>query len=116
MRPLLFLAAAATASGGMIGAATAQDANADKPNILLIVTDDTGYGGIGAYLGGKPRRTGRLALGRVNSHHERMKTFVNRLARGASTVNLMTYLGWQRTVGRAGFGSETLLREALGLE
>jgi len=66
--------------------------------------------------GGKPRRTGRLALGRVNSHHERMKTFVNRLARGASTVNLMTYLGWQRTVGRAGFGSETLLPEALGLE
>ena len=55
MRPLLFLAAAAAASGGMIGAATAQDANADKPNILLIVTDDTGYGGIGAYLGGKAR-------------------------------------------------------------
>ena len=66
--------------------------------------------------GGKPRQKGRLALGRVNSHHERMETFVNRVARGASTANLTTYLGWQRTVGRAGFGSETLLREALGLE
>jgi transposase-like protein len=66
--------------------------------------------------GGKPRQTGRLALGCVNSHHERMKTFVNRLARGTSTANLMTYLGWLRTVGRAGFGSETLMREALGLE
>jgi len=64
--------------------------------------------------GGKPRRKGRLALGRVNSHHQRMETFVNRLARGASTANLPTYLGWQRTVGRAGFGAESLIYEALG--
>ena len=66
-------------------------------------------------LGGKPRQPCRLALGRVNAHHERMKTFVNRMARGASTANLMTYLGWQRTVGRAGFGPESLLRDALGV-
>ena len=52
---------------------------------------------------------------RVTAHHERMKTFVNRLARGASTANLMTYLGWQRTVGRPGFGPESLLRDALGV-
>ena len=63
--------------------------------------------------GGKPRQKGRLALGRVNSHHQRMETFVNRVARGASTANLATYLGWQRTVGRAGFGPESLISEAL---
>ena len=64
--------------------------------------------------GGKPRQKGRLALGRVNSHHQRMETFVNRLARGASTANLSTYLGWQRTVGRAGFDAESLIYNALG--
>jgi transposase-like protein len=63
--------------------------------------------------GGKPRQKGRLALGRVNSHHERMETFVNRLARGASTANLATYLGWQRTVGRLDFTPKSLLRDAL---
>ena len=63
--------------------------------------------------GGKPRQKGRLGLGRVNSHHQRMETFVNRLARGASTGNLSTYLGWQRTVGRAGFDAESLLYDAL---
>jgi hypothetical protein len=63
--------------------------------------------------GGKPRQKGRLALGRVNSHHERMDTFVNRLARGASTANLSTYLGWQRTVGRAGFNAQSLIYDAL---
>jgi arylsulfatase len=34
------------------GAALAQEA---KPNILLIISDDTGYGDIGAYLGGEAR-------------------------------------------------------------
>lgn len=63
--------------------------------------------------GGKPRQKGRLALGRVNAHHERMETFVNRVAPGASTANLATYLGWQRTVGRAGFKPEDLLIDAL---
>lgn len=57
--------------------------------------------------GGKPRQKGRLALGRVNSHHERMETFVNRLARGTSTANLAIYLSWQRTVGRADFEPES---------
>jgi hypothetical protein len=28
-------------------------------------------------LGSKPRRKGRLGLGRVNAHHERLKTFIN---------------------------------------
>lgn len=63
--------------------------------------------------GGKPRQKGRLALGRVNSHHQRMETFVNRLARGTSTGNLSTYLGWQRTVGRPGFSAEAFLYDAL---
>ena len=65
--------------------------------------------------GGTPRHPGRLALGRVNAHHERMESFVNRRARGVSTANLMTYLGWQRTVGLPGFGPESLLRDALGV-
>lgn len=63
--------------------------------------------------GGKPRQKGKLALGRVNAHHERMETFVNRQARGTSTANIAIYLGWQRTVGRVGFGPESLLRDAL---
>ena len=65
--------------------------------------------------GGKPRQKGRLSLGRVNAHHERMETFVNRVARGASTANLTTYLGWQRTTRRSGFGAESLLRDALAM-
>jgi arylsulfatase A-like enzyme len=51
------LAAAALAAGLSPFAATglvwAQDA--EKPNILLIVSDDIGYGDIGAYLGGEAR-------------------------------------------------------------
>lgn len=34
---------------------TATDSSADKPNILFIVSDDTGYGDLGAYLGGEAR-------------------------------------------------------------
>ena len=33
-----------------------------------------------------------LGLGRVNAHHERIKTFVNRRARGVSTKHLENYL------------------------
>ena len=52
---------AATAAGLlMAGAASAQDASsstdaAKKPNILLIVSDDTGWGDLGPYLGGEGR-------------------------------------------------------------
>ena len=63
--------------------------------------------------GGKPRRKGRLGLGRVNAQHERMKTFVNRQARGVSTANLPAYLGWLRAIRRPGFDPADLLRDAL---
>lgn len=46
----------ATALLALAGSAYAQDkAPAAKPNILLIVSDDTGWGDLGAYLGGKRR-------------------------------------------------------------
>lgn len=63
--------------------------------------------------GGKPRRKGRLGLGRVNAHHERMKTLVNREARGVSTRYLHLYVGWLRASRRPGFCSESLLSDAL---
>jgi transposase-like protein len=63
--------------------------------------------------GGKPRRKGRLGLGHVNAHHERMKTFVNREARGVSTRYLHLYVGWLRASRRPGFNAETLLSEAI---
>lgn len=63
--------------------------------------------------GGKPRRRGELGLGRVNAQHARMKSFVNHQARGASTANLPTYLGWSRALRRPGFSPENLLRDAL---
>ena len=47
-------------------------------------------------LGGKPRQKDRLGLGRVNAHHERLKTFINREARGVSTLWLPNYLAWAR--------------------
>ena len=65
--------------------------------------------------GGKPRRKGHLGLGRLNTQHERMKGFVNRLARGVSTANLPIYLGWLRALHRLGFTSAELLRDALAL-
>ena len=65
--------------------------------------------------GGKPRRKGRLGLGRVNAQHERMKGFVNRPARGVSTANLPIYLGWLRALRRPGFRSAELLRDALAV-
>lgn len=64
-------------------------------------------------IGGKPRRKGRLGLGRVNAHHERLKTFVNREARGVSTRYLHLYAGWLRAIRRPGFSAEILLSEAV---
>jgi hypothetical protein len=60
--------------------------------------------------GGKPCRKGRLGLKRVNAHHERMKTFVNREARGVSTH---LYVGWLRASWGPGFNAKTLLSGAI---
>lgn len=38
-----------------VGLAVPASAQEKKPNILLIVSDDTGYGDLGAYLGGEAR-------------------------------------------------------------
>lgn len=47
---------ATTAVSAIASAAFAQDqGGAEKPNILLIISDDTGYGDLGAYLGGEAR-------------------------------------------------------------
>jgi hypothetical protein len=43
-------------------------------------------------IGHAPRRKGALSLGRVNVHHETMKTLVNRRLRGVSTKYLPNYL------------------------
>ena len=64
-------------------------------------------------IGGKPSNAGRLGLGRVNAHHQRLKTFVNRQANGVSTRYLPAYLGWQRAIRRPGFSSENLLFDTL---
>lgn len=51
------LGAAMLGMAALAGPATAQDqtAPASKPNILLIVSDDTGWGDLGPYLGGAAR-------------------------------------------------------------
>jgi arylsulfatase len=48
------LAAVTTIGVGLLGSATIAQAQ-DKPNILLIVSDDTGYGDLGPYGGGEGR-------------------------------------------------------------
>jgi len=52
----------------------------------------------------KPRRKGRLGLGRANAHHERLKTLINRRCRGVATKYLEHYLALHRamTWDRAG--------------
>ncbi len=56
MRIIIGSAAVAAVAWGLASPTVAQDQPAaEKPNILLIVTDDTGYGDIGAYLGGEAR-------------------------------------------------------------
>jgi hypothetical protein len=64
-------------------------------------------------LGGKPRQPGRLGLGRVNAHHERLKSFVNIQARGVSTRYLPAYLGWSRAIRRPDFKPQQLIDKAL---
>jgi hypothetical protein len=63
--------------------------------------------------GGKPRRKGRLGLGQVNGHHERLKTFINRQIRGVSTRYLPLYLGWLRAIRNPGFSPVSLIEQAL---
>jgi hypothetical protein len=64
-------------------------------------------------VGGKPRREGRHGLGRVNCHHERLKTFINRQLRGVGTKYLPNYLGWARAMRRTGFAPPILLQQAV---
>jgi len=64
-------------------------------------------------VGGKPRKSGRLTLGRVNSHHERLKTGVNRELRGVSSRYLPLYLGWLRLTRRPDFKPELFIETAL---
>src|SRR3546814_10845704 len=49
------LGAAVTATGLLAAAAPASGQTQETPNILLIVSDDTGYGDLGAYGGGAGR-------------------------------------------------------------
>ena len=62
MRLTGVFAAVVVAAGGLVCPAVAQDTTAPqqedagkKPNILLIISDDVGYGDLGAYLGGEAR-------------------------------------------------------------
>ncbi len=59
------------------------------------------------------RKKGRLGLGRVNAHHERIKTLVNRRCRGVAMRYLGSYLGWHRAMLREGFTGTALLERAL---
>lgn len=63
--------------------------------------------------GGRPRRKGQLGLGRVNARHAGIKSFINHQARGVSTENLPTYLGWSRALARPDFTPQSLLHDAL---
>ena len=59
------------------------------------------------------RQTGRLGLGRVNSHHGKMKVLINDRCRGVATKYLEHYLGWHRAMVRKGFAGLALLDRAL---
>lgn len=59
------------------------------------------------------RQEGRLGLERVNGHHERLKTFINRELRGVSTKYLSNYFGWARAMRRPGFSPPDLLQQAV---
>lgn len=51
----IVLGIAVLAAGSMAAPLAVYAADGQKPNILLIISDDTGYGDIGAYLGGEAR-------------------------------------------------------------
>jgi hypothetical protein len=60
-----------------------------------------------------PARSGRLGLGRVNNHHQRLKTFIDGRCRGVATKYLGSYLGWNRAMRRPGFEGKVLLEKSL---
>ena len=61
----------------------------------------------------RPRKPGRLGLGRVNAHHGQIKVLVNGKCRGVATRYLENYLGWHRAMCRDGFEGKNLLNTAL---
>jgi hypothetical protein len=61
----------------------------------------------------KRRQKGRLGLGHVNAHHNKLKVLVNGRCRGVATRYLVNYLGWHRAMCRAGFKGAALLDRAL---
>jgi hypothetical protein len=65
-------------------------------------------------MGHAPRRKGALGLGRVNAHHETMKTLVNRRLRGVSTKYLPNYLVMLRLERRPPASPREMLQAVLG--
>ena len=59
------------------------------------------------------RRPGRLGLGRVSNHRQRLMQLVNERCRGVATKYLGNYLGWHRAMTRSGFDGKALLPRAL---
>ena len=64
-------------------------------------------------VGEAPRKPGVLGLGRVNSHHEKMKTLINRQLRGVSTKFLPEYLTMLRLVRKPPSSSASLIETAM---
>jgi transposase-like protein len=60
-----------------------------------------------------PRKPGRLGLGRVNAHHARIKTAINRQSNGVSTKNLPNYLALLRARRRPSFTPSDLITDLL---
>jgi transposase-like protein len=65
--------------------------------------------------GGKPRKPGRLSLGRVNSHHARLKADINVGYYGVSTRCLPSYLGLLRMLRSPRFHPEQIIEIAIRL-
>lgn len=62
----------------------------------------------------RPRKPGRLRLGRVNAHHGQIKVLVNGKCRGVATRYLDNCLDLHRAMCRRGFEDNVLLDIALG--
>lgn len=62
------------------------------------------------------RRSERLGLSRVNSHHECLKQLIDNQCCGVATKYLANYLGWHRAMIKSGFNGRTLLEIALYLK